>query len=46
VIEKRENREYLLVAGEWGWHEDHLFAGNSPLDAEATEALHRMLEQD
>jgi hypothetical protein len=44
VIERREDREYLLVAGEWGWHEDHLFAGNSPLDAEATQALHWMLD--
>lgn len=44
VIETRRNREFLIVAGEWGWHEDHLFAGNSPLDAEATQALHWMLE--
>jgi hypothetical protein len=46
VIERREDREYLIVAGEWGWHEDHLFAGNSPLDAEAAQALHRMLDVD
>jgi hypothetical protein len=46
VIESRQDREYLIVAGEWGWHEDHLFAGNSPLDAEATQALHWMLEAD
>ena len=44
VIETRGDREYLVVAGEWAWHEDHLFAGNSPLDAEATQALHCMLE--
>ena len=45
VIERRQDREFLVVAGEWGWHEDHLFAGNSPLDAEAAQALHRMLER-
>jgi hypothetical protein len=46
IIERRRDREFLIVAGEWGWHEDYLFAGNSPLDAEATQALHRMLDAD
>jgi hypothetical protein len=46
IIERRQDREFLIIAGEWGWHEDYLFAGNSPLDAEATQALHRMLEAE
>lgn len=44
VVETRGDREFLIVAGEWGWHEDFLFAGNSPLDAEATAALRAMLD--
>jgi hypothetical protein len=44
IIERRQDREFLIATGEWGWHEDHLFAGNSPLDEQATQALHQILE--
>jgi hypothetical protein len=43
IVETRQGREHLVVAGEWGWQEDHVFAGNSPLDAEATQYLHSIL---
>jgi hypothetical protein len=43
VIETRRDREVLIAAGEWGWHEDFLLAGNAPLDADAAAALRAML---
>jgi hypothetical protein len=44
VVEARGNRQFLIVAGEWGWHEDFAFAGNAPLDQEAIRALHAILD--
>jgi hypothetical protein len=44
VVEARGNREFQIVAGEWGWHEDFAFAGNAPLDQEAIRALHAILD--